>query len=360
MAGELLLKELTKVFFGLRERVLAVDHANLSVEEGSLVTLLGPSGCGKTTTLRMVGGFEIPTSGEIYLAEERITELPPQRRNTATVFQSYGLFPHMTVFENVAFGLKVRRLRRSEIRRKVDETLRLVGLEGLGRRPPNQLSGGQQQRVALCRALVIEPEVLLFDEPLSNLDAKLRVETREHIRKLQKTLGITSLYVTHDQAEAMAISDLIAVMHAGCIQQMGTPYEIYAKPANTFIADFIGRANFLRARVAQVTEGETVLELDGGEPIAVATANGFAAGDRVNVVVRPEAVDLVGHGEGELNGTITLAHYTGSMATYRVDLPDGEGFNVEVLSPQEKGFLEPGTQVGIRIHRKSVHILADT
>ncbi len=359
MAAELLLEGLTKVFYGRREHVVAVDQVNLAVERGVLVTLLGPSGCGKTTTLRMVGGFETPTSGVISLAGERITELPPQRRDTATVFQSYGLFPHMSVFENVAFGLKVRRFRRPEIRRKVEETLRLVGLEGLGKRPPNQLSGGQQQRVALCRALVIEPKVLLFDEPLSNLDAKLRVETREHIRKLQKTLSITSLYVTHDQAEAMAISDRIAVMHAGCIQQVGTPYEIYAKPANTFIADFIGRANFLRAQVARVTDAELEVNLEGGEPIVIPGVDGFTAGDRVQVVVRPEAVDLVAPGEGELKGMVALAHYTGSMATYRIDLPDGESFNVEVLSPQEKGFLEPGTQVGIQIHRKSVHILGE-
>ena len=359
MADELVLEQLTKVFLGRRERVVAVDHVDLTVEKGELVTLLGPSGCGKTTTLRMVGGFEIPTGGEIHLAGERITQLPPQRRSTATVFQSYGLFPHMTVFRNVAFGLEARRVRRSEIRRRVQTTLKLVGLEGLGNRPPNQLSGGQQQRVALCRALVIEPRVLLFDEPLSNLDAKLRVETREHIRKLQKSLGITSLYVTHDQAEAMAISDRVAVMHRGCIEQVDTPYQVYARPANTFIADFIGRANFLRARVVEVRGEEIELELAGGKRLSVPTLPGFAAGEAVLAVVRPEAADLVLPQEGNVEGTVVFAHYTGALGMYRVDIAGGEPFNVEVQSPQERGFVEPGTRVGLRLHRTSIHLLRE-
>ncbi len=359
MPVEVRLQGLTKVFHSHREAVVAVDHLDLEVEKGELVTLLGPSGCGKTTTLRLVGGFEIPTAGEVYLGGKRVTHLPPQRRDTATVFQSYGLFPHMTVFENVAFGLKVRRLPREEVRRRVREALRLVNLEGLERRYPRELSGGQQQRVALCRALVIEPRVLLFDEPLSNLDAKLRVETREQIRKLQKELGITSLYVTHDQAEAMAISDRIAVMNEGRLQQIGPPYEIYAHPANRFVADFIGRANFLRARVVGSADGKLAVELAGGVRLEVPAVAGFEPGTEAVAVVRPEAVDILPEGEGDVTATVVFGHYTGSLATYKLALPSGEDLEVEVLSPQEKGFLPEGTRVGVRFHRQSIHLLEE-
>ncbi len=359
MGAELILEKLTKVFRGRRESVVAVDRLDLSVAKGELLTLLGPSGCGKTTTLRMVGGFEDPTEGRILLGGQDITRLPPQRRNTATVFQSYGLFPHMTVFENVAFGLKVRRVRRREVRDRVKQALERVGLAGLEHRPPSKLSGGQQQRVALSRALVIEPRVLLFDEPLSNLDAKLRVETREQIRRLQKELDITSLYVTHDQAEAMAISDRIVIMCRGLVQQVGSPYEIYARPANTFVADFIGRANFLKARVVAVRGEELELELVSGRKLSVPTLPGFAAGEAVLAVVRPEAADLVPPEAGDIEGTVGFAHYTGALGTYRVDIAGGEPFNVEVQSPQERGFLQPGTRVGLRLHRTSIHLLRE-
>lgn len=358
MPAEVILERLTKVFRGRGNPVVAVDHLDLEVEKGELLTLLGPSGCGKTTTLRLVGGFEIPTEGEIYLGGQRITHLPPQRRPTATVFQSYGLFPHMTVFENVAFGLKVRRVSRAEIRRQVTEVLMLVGLAGLEDRPPTKLSGGQQQRVALARVLVIKPQVLLFDEPLSNLDAKLRVETREHIRRLQKDLGITSLYVTHDQAEAMAISDRIVVMHQGRIQQLGTPQDVYLRPANAFVADFIGRANFLGAKV--VTEGveETEVELASGARIKLSMGFNFASGEVVKLVVRPEAIDLVAPEEGHLKGQVVLAQLTGASAHYRVTLDSGENVEVEVLGALEKGVLSPGTPVGLRLHLKNLWLLA--
>lgn len=359
MGAELVLEKLTKVFRSRRESVVAVDRLDLSVGTGELLTLLGPSGCGKTTTLRMVGGFEDPTGGRISLGGQDITRLPPQRRNTATVFQSYGLFPHMTVFENVAFGLKVRRVRRRAARDRVHKALALVGLAGLEHRPPSKLSGGQQQRVALSRALVIEPKVLLFDEPLSNLDAKLRVETREQIRRLQKDLVITSLYVTHDQAEAMAISDRIVVMHQGLVQQVGTPYQIYAQPANAFVADFIGRANFLRARVVRAERHELEVELSNGKRVSAPALAGFAVGDPVTAVVRPEAVALVPPEAGDLQGKVVFAHYTGALGTYRVELEGGEPFNVEVLSPQERGFVTPGTPVGVRLHRTSIHLLRE-
>ncbi len=359
MDAELVLQNLTKVFRSGRERIKAVDQLNLEIAKGELVTLLGPSGCGKTTTLRMVGGFEIPTAGEIYLAGRRITHLPPQRRDTATVFQSYGLFPHMTVYENVAFGLKVRRFPRTEIRRRVKEALARVGLTGLENRPPNRLSGGQQQRVALARVLVVEPKVLLFDEPLSNLDAKLRVETREYIRRLQKELEITSLYVTHDQAEAMAISDRIVVMNQGRAQQVGPPYEIYAYPANAFVADFIGRANFLTATVVATNDTQVELCLPNGKIISVPVSSAPPQGQKVTLVIRPEVVDIVAPEHGHLTGTIIFAHYTGSLGTYRIDLQDGVTFQVDVLSPQERGFIQPGTRVGLRLRPTSVHILPE-
>lgn len=357
MPSELVLQDLLKVFRGRGKPVVAVDHLNLEVAKGELITLLGPSGCGKTTTLRLVGGFEVPDAGEIYIAGQRVTHLPPQRRPTATVFQSYALFPHMSVFENVAFGLKVRRVPRAELRKRVHEVLSLVGLEGLEDRSPSKLSGGQQQRVALARVLVIKPQVLLFDEPLSNLDAKLRVETREHIRRIQKELGLTSLYVTHDQAEAMAISDRVAVMNQGRIQQVGTPQEVYLRPANAFVADFIGRANFLDALVLGKTPEAIEVELRAGVRLKVPGASDFAPGEKVKLVVRPEAVDLVAPDAGELRGEIILAQITGALANYRVALPSGETLEVEVLGALEKGVLPVGTQVGLRLRPKTLYLL---
>ena len=224
----------------------AVKSTSLTIEPGSFVTLLGPSGCGKTTTLRMIAGFESPDEGEIYLGDEAINELTPNKRDTAMVFQSYALLPHYNIFDNVAYGLKIRKMPKEVIREKVLKILDLVELSGMEERMTNQLSGGQQQRVALARALVIEPSVLLFDEPLSNLDAKLRVQMRTEIRRIQQEVGITAIYVTHDQSEAMAISDKIIIMNKGVVVQMGTPEEIYYHPVDEFVADFIGEANFLR------------------------------------------------------------------------------------------------------------------
>ena len=224
----------------------AVKDTNLTIEPGSFVTLLGPSGCGKTTTLRMIAGFESPDEGEIYLGDEPINELTPNKRDTAMVFQSYALLPHYNVFDNVAYGLKLRKVPKEEIHERVMRILKLVELEGMESRMTNQLSGGQQQRVALASALVIEPSVLLFDEPLSNLDAKLRVSMRTEIRRIQQEVGITAIYVTHDQSEAMALSDKIIIMNKGFVAQMGTPQEIYYHPVDEFVADFIGEANFLK------------------------------------------------------------------------------------------------------------------
>ncbi|MBP8036981.1 MAG: ABC transporter ATP-binding protein, partial [Negativicutes bacterium] len=251
-------KNLVKVFDGSGgKKVTAVDNVSLRIEPGEFVTLLGPSGCGKTTILRMVAGFEIPTSGDVLIGDERVNTLTPDRRDTAMVFQSYALFPHLNVFENIAYGLKIKKMKSDDIRTKVKEILGLVGLSELETRSPNQLSGGQQQRVALARALVMEPSVLLFDEPLSNLDAKLRIHMRREIRKIQRQFGITSIYVTHDQAEAMSMSDRIIVMNKGVVEQIGTPREIYATPASQFVADFIGTANIIPSQVVAVNDDRT-------------------------------------------------------------------------------------------------------
>src|SRR5574339_1303948 len=254
----LTLKNITKVFppRGNVGEVTAVHDVNLEINKGELVTLLGPSGCGKTTTLRMIAGFEFPTSGTIALDGQEINSLPPHKRDMSMVFQSYALFPHLTVFENVAYGLNVQRLSQKVIAERVEKVLELVHLVGYGDRAPGQLSGGQQQRVALARALVMEPKVLLMDEPLSNLDAKLREEMRTEIRRIQKELNITSVYVTHDQIEAMTLSDRVVVMNQGLIEQIGSPVEVYRFPNSRFVANFIGRANFI---------GGTVLAQHGPE-----------------------------------------------------------------------------------------------
>jgi ABC-type Fe3+/spermidine/putrescine transport system ATPase subunit len=237
--------------FKTKKDFYAVHDANLEIAPGEFVTLLGPSGCGKTTILRMIAGFESPDEGQIYLGGEPINDLTPNKRDTAMVFQSYALLPHYNIFDNVAYGLKIRKLPADEIRDKVMRILGMVGLEGMEDRMTNQLSGGQQQRVALARALVIEPSVLLFDEPLSNLDAKLRVEMRTEVRRIQQEAGITAVYVTHDQSEAMAIADRIIVMKRGVIDQVGDPHAVYYRPVDEFVADFIGESNFLRGKLAE-------------------------------------------------------------------------------------------------------------
>jgi len=245
------LSNVTKIFKDQKTRaeVHAVEDANFDVRPGELVTLLGPSGCGKTTTLRMIGGFELPTKGKILIGDSDVTFLPPNGRQTATVFQSYGLFPHMDVFDNVAYGLKIRKLSTREIKKRVEATLELVGLSDLAHRAPGRLSGGQQQRVALARSLVVEPQVLLLDEPLSNLDALLREQMRVEIRRIQKSLGITAIYVTHDRTEAMSLSDRVIVMRDGRIQQIGTPGDVYERPLSMFVAGFVGKVAFFPARL---------------------------------------------------------------------------------------------------------------
>jgi len=276
----------------------AVDNIDLEVSDGEFVTLLGPSGCGKTTTLRMVAGFIAPDSGEIWFDDRRMTDVPPHRRNTAMVFQSYALFPHMSVAENVAFGLKMRNLPAAEQVKRIDEALDMVSLRGLEARRPGQLSGGQQQRVALARAIVTRPDILLFDEPLSNLDAKLREKVRLEIRELQRRLDITTLYVTHDQAEALAISDRIVVMNGGHIEQIGDPGTIYRAPRSAFVADFLGAANIVEG---QALSGGVVDSRVGRFTVADASAS---ASGPVRLSWRPEDMKITTDGSANIRDAV--------------------------------------------------------
>ncbi len=295
----LTLENITKVFparGGVGE-VTAVYNVNLEIKKGELITLLGPSGCGKTTTLRMIAGFEFPTEGQIILDGNEINMLPPHRRDMSMVFQSYAIFPHLDVFENVAYGLNVQRLPQAEIQKRVNRVLDLVQLQGYGDRAPTQLSGGQQQRVALARALIMEPKVLLMDEPLSNLDAKLREEMRFEIRRIQKELNITSVYVTHDQIEAMTLSDRIVVMNNGIIEQIGTPVEMYRFPNSRFVADFIGRANFVHG-VTQKQSGQNLIVKVFDEVMELLNIQrDFREQESVSLIVRPEMIRINKTGE---------------------------------------------------------------
>ncbi|MFP5341440.1 MAG: ABC transporter ATP-binding protein [Candidatus Limnocylindria bacterium] len=277
--------------------VVAVEGFDLAAERGEFVSFLGPSGCGKTTTLRMIAGLEQPTAGTIVVDGEDITHRPPNQRNVGMVFQSYALFPNMTVADNIGFGLRIRRQSKTEIRSRVDELLSLIHLEGRGHRYPFQLSGGQQQRVALARALAIRPQVLLLDEPLSALDAKIRVALRHEIRQIQRDLGITTVYVTHDQEEALELSDRVVVMSEGRIEQVGTPFEIYNFPTTAFVASFVGTLNAMEATIAEPASGGLTL---GGQPIRTASTLTGAVGDQVMVALRPEMITL-----DDIDGTPT-------------------------------------------------------
>jgi ABC-type Fe3+/spermidine/putrescine transport system ATPase subunit len=298
----------------------AVDDVSLDIAKGSMVTLLGPSGCGKSTTLRLLAGFYQPTSGEIYLGDERITHLPPNKRRMTMMFQEYALFPHLKVSENVAYGLKMRKTPSDQARARVAEMLDLIGLSSSAEKYPSQLSGGQQQRVALARALAVDPEVLLLDEPLSNLDAKLRVRLREEIVRLQKVLGKTMVFVTHDQEEALSISDQIAVMKEGRIAQIGTPTEIYFHPTSRYVAEFVGLANFVEAEAVgpgRVRIGETMVE-----------APGIRGEGKLTLVVRPEAIKFVTTpvetAAAGISGRILRRAFLGNMARYWIETPMGE------------------------------------
>jgi ABC-type Fe3+/spermidine/putrescine transport system ATPase subunit len=351
------LERVTKRFGALA----AVDDVTLTAEAGRLTTLLGPSGCGKTTTLRMIGGFFDPDAGSIRIGERVVNGVPPHARSTRTVFQSYALFPHMTVFENVAFGLRATGVARADIPPRVQEALALVGLEGLAQRASGQLSGGQQQRVAFARALVTRPEVLLLDEPLSNLDAKLRVHMRGEIRALQQELGITTIYVTHDQEEAMSLSDHVVVMHAGRIEQQGPPHDIYERPATRFVADFIGVSNFVSTTILEVdAEGVEVEALGARLRLATPTTHAVYAGEPGLLVLRPEHLHLEDPGSPGgvgFEGTVASVAYLGAAASYVITLPDGTELTVEDPAPRGAALRHPGEAVRVRLEVERVYVV---
>ena len=331
----------------------AVKDTSLTIEPGSFVTLLGPSGCGKTTTLRMIAGFESPDEGEIYLGEEAINALTPNKRDTAMVFQSYALLPHYNVFDNVAYGLKLRKVPKDEIKNRVMRILDLVELTGMEGRMTNQLSGGQQQRVALARALVIEPSVLLFDEPLSNLDAKLRVSMRTEIRRIQQEVGITAIYVTHDQTEAMALSDNFIIMILGVVAQMGSPQDIYYHPNSEFVADFIGEANFLKGRLDRMDGDHAVLNVEGSSARVPAKA-GMTQGKEYTVVLRPESAVLAD--QGGLPCQVTLSCFMGSYQNYHVKVGNTL-VKLTDYNPKNKRIYQVGESCSLVFDPESVHIL---
>jgi len=300
----------------------AVESFTLAAEQGEFVSFLGPSGCGKTTTLRMIAGFEQPTAGSITINGQDVTYTPPNKRNVGMVFQSYALFPNMTVADNIGFGLRVRKRPRDQIRKRVGELLELINLPDKGGRYPYQLSGGQQQRVALARALAFEPQVLLLDEPLSALDAKIRVALRQEIRSIQRQLGITTVYVTHDQEEALSLSDRVVVMSEGRMEQVGTPFEIYNFPATAFVASFVGTLNVLPAVVRDAGRGELTI---AGQPVRLGSSFEGSAGREVSVALRPEMVSLGAStdGQNQLTGKVTDVSFLGSIVRIRVGLGDG-------------------------------------
>ncbi len=312
--ADVTLERVTKVF----EDATAVDELSLEIPRGSFFAMLGPSGCGKTTTLRMIGGFEEPTSGTIRLGGEDVTGRPPHKRDVNTVFQSYALFPHLTIFENVAFGLRRQKVAKDQIGGRVEELLEMVGLGGLGKRTPRQLSGGQQQRVALARALVCKPQVLLLDEPLGALDLKLRKQMQLFLKRLQHDVGITFVHVTHDQEEAMTMADVIAVMNGGKIEQLGAPQELYERPRTAFVAGFLGVSNLLDG----VVSGDSTVQLDGAGEVRVADKLP-ASGTRVAIGVRPEKVRIDGDDPNALDGTVFERAYIGVSTQYVLDTAAG-------------------------------------
>jgi spermidine/putrescine ABC transporter ATP-binding subunit len=343
-AYDLELREVTRAF---DSGVVAVDAVSLRVAPGEFVSLLGPSGCGKTTTLRIVAGFVEPDAGQVLIKSVDVTDRPPERRDIGMVFQSYALFPHMTVEANVAYGLRMRRLASDERRRRVAEALELVRLHELARRYPRQLSGGQQQRVALARAVVIRPSVLLLDEPLSNLDAKLRQEMRSEIRQLQQHLRITTVFVTHDQDEALTMSDRVVVMNRGRVEQVGSPQAVYREPLTRFVAEFIGEVNFFEGRLGATTGAGTAFVTRQGLALTVSPVDGGREGEPATASVRAEAVSLLTAGEAASGrfanraaGTLEEIAYLGADVAYRVRLDDQT--LVRVLRRDDAGGERPG------------------
>jgi len=342
---------------------VTVGPLSFEVLAGEFFSLLGPSGCGKTTTLRCIGGFETPSEGSILLGGQRLDDRPPHRRDVGLVFQNYALFPHLTVFDNVAFGLRLRKVGKAEIARRVGQMLELVDLPDLGERYPAQLSGGQQQRVAIARSLVLEPSLLLFDEPLSNLDFKLRIQMRFELRDLQRRLGKTAVYVTHDQTEALALSDRIAVLSQGRIEQIGTPSEIYERPATAFVADFIGSSNLVKARVrGDGGDGDTAVETEHGLVLTIPRV-ADAAGATVTLLLRPERfrMAVASDGDGAFANRFT-AHvrdvtYLGEDLHLRVLAAERQPLLVAIKNSKETRAIASGTAIDLAIDPEDIHVL---
>jgi len=344
------LENIVKTFDG----TTALKGISLHIKHRELFTLLGPSGCGKSTTLRIIAGLDYPDSGHIYFGDEEVTYLPSYQRGAVLVFQNYALWPHMTVFDNVAYGLKLKKLPKEEIRRKVEWALELVKLKGFENRYPTQLSGGQQQRVAIARALVVEPKVLLLDEPLSNLDAKLRLEMRSEIRRIQRELGITVIYVTHDQEEAMAISDRIAVMNVGTVEQVGTPKEIYESPRTEFVASFMGKTNVIPAKVVERQGDRVTVEF---ESFRLDGLHYTGDSDKVVLVIRPERIKLrPGENTVALEGTVDLIEYYGFF-TEVVGIFGETRMIARTISDKEVANLRPTQPVTFYIDRDDIIVL---
>ena len=344
------LKNITKAFDG--EPVL--QNVNLDIYDNEFITLLGPSGCGKTTMLRLIGGFETPDEGEVLFLGKKINDVPPYKRNVNTVFQKYALFPHLNVFENVAFPLREKKVPKGEIETKVHEMLSLVALSGFENRAVTRLSGGQQQRVAIARALVARPQVLLLDEPLGALDLKLRKDMQVELKKIQKQTGITFVFVTHDQEEALSMSDTVVVMSEGKIHQIGTPIDIYNEPQNAFVADFIGEANFIKGTVKGMQGNDCVVTVADRE-VTVETDTPRDAGAEGEIVLRPEAIRIAP--EGLLPCTVELSCFMGSYQNYHVRLEDGTLVKITDSCPLNKRVFEVGERAAISFDKDCAHLL---
>ncbi len=346
------------------KELVAVKEVNLKILDGEMVTLLGPSGCGKTTTLRIISGFEIPSRGEIWIEGKNVNNLPPNKRDTSMVFQSYAIFPHLSVSQNIGFGLELKGWKSSLIKNEVEKIMEIMNLKDMYNRRPDQLSGGQQQRVALARAIINKPKVLLFDEPLSNLDAKLREQMRVEIRRIQQSFKITSIYVTHDQAEAMTVSDRIVVMNNGEIMQIGTPFDIYSRPSNVFVADFIGRVNIIEGFVKKIEKDMITIDYKTG--VKKINNNSLKVKDNQSIltIIRPESLIVKKIKEinsSVLRGEITKIVYLGPTVEYEIKVKDRSRTICAVIyNPIESGFFKHGEDVGINFNSESVHLLSDT
>lgn len=341
------IESVTKMYGDFR----AVDRISIHIEPGEFFTLLGPSGCGKTTLLRMIAGFNSIDEGQIKFDDLVINHVPAQKRNIGMVFQNYAIFPHMSVQDNVAYGLKPRKIRGEELKKRVQDAMELMQISQYADRQPAQLSGGQQQRVALARAIVITPDILLMDEPLSNLDAKLRVEMRTSIKKLQRNLGITTIYVTHDQEEALAISDRIAVMKNGVVKQLGKPESIYRKPANQFVADFIGTSGFLKGE----SKGG-VITVDGKPVLLKTLKNGYEG--EVIVAIRPENILLGSEDATHLCGTVSVSTFLGDFVAYEIEMDNGQTIEANEYMAQKLDIHEVGQRVSIRMEEGRTSIFS--